>query len=114
MHLPISCYLSLRRFFATFIWWAHGANLDEVTRGQGRIIPSSQVQVVQNLEGGILAEINVLEGAVAEKGQVLLRIDNVAAASSLRELRTKYLSLLSGVTRLEAEARGYDEIVFPG
>lgn len=100
-------------FFATFIWWAHGANLDEVTRGQGRIIPSSQVQVVQNLEGGILAEINVLEGAVAEKGQVLLRIDNVAAASSLRELRTKYLSLLSGVTRLEAEARGYDEIVFP-
>jgi adhesin transport system membrane fusion protein len=100
-------------FFGTFLWWSHGAMLDEVTRGAGRVIPSSQVQVVQNLEGGILAEINVLEGAVAEKGQVLLRIDNVAAASSLRELRTKFLGMQAALSRLEAEAEGAEAIDFP-
>ena len=100
-------------FFASFIWWSHGAVLDEVTRGEGRVIPSSQMQVVQNLEGGILAEINVLEGSVAEKNQVLLRIDNVAAASSLRELNARYLSLLAETTRLHAEANGESEFTFP-
>ncbi|MDA0664668.1 MAG: HlyD family type I secretion periplasmic adaptor subunit, partial [Proteobacteria bacterium] len=50
-------------FFASFLWWSHGAVLDEVTRGEGRVIPSSQMQVVQNLEGGILAEISILEGS---------------------------------------------------
>ena len=100
-------------FFASFLWWSHGAVLDEVTRGEGRVIPSSQMQVVQNLEGGLLAEISILEGSVAEKGQVLLRIDNVAAASSLRELRAKYLSLLAETTRLHAEASGEPEFTFP-
>ena len=74
-------------FFAIFFAWASWAELDEVTRGDGRVIPSSQVQVVQNLEGGILAAITVREGAVVEQGQVLLRIDNVKAASDLRENR---------------------------
>ena len=51
-------------FVITFILWAKDAKLDEVTRGEGRVISSSQVQIVQNLEGGILARINVKEGSV--------------------------------------------------
>ena len=100
-------------FLVTFVLWARNARLDEVTRGEGRVIPSSRIQVVQNLEGGILAKIHVNEGAVVEIGQVLLRIDNVAAASSLRESRLKYLALTAAVARLEAEAAGRDGIEFP-
>jgi adhesin transport system membrane fusion protein len=100
-------------FFAIFYLWARQADIDEVTRGEGQVIPSGQVQVVQNLEGGIVAAINVHEGALVEKGQVLLRIDNVTAASDLKESRARELSLAALVARLEAETTGKDSIVFP-
>lgn len=90
-------------FFGVFFAWASWAELDEVTRGEGKVIPSSQVQVVQNLEGGIVAEILVREGAIVEAGQVLLRIADVRAASNLRESRTRYLALLGALGRLRAE-----------
>jgi adhesin transport system membrane fusion protein len=90
-------------FLVTALAWASWARLDEVTRGEGKVIPSSQVQVVQNLEGGIVAEILVREGAVVERGQVLVRIDDVLAASHLRESRTRYLALLGALGRLRAE-----------
>ena len=90
-------------FFGIFFAWASWAKLDEVTRGDGKVIPSSQVQVVQNLEGGIVAEIPVREGDVVEPGEVLLRIDNVRAASDLRENRQRHLALLGALARLRAE-----------
>jgi len=90
-------------FFGAFFAWASWAKLDEVTRGQGRIIPSSQIQVVQNLEGGIVAENLVREGEIVERGQVLVRIENVRAASSLRESRKRELALLGQLARLRAE-----------
>jgi adhesin transport system membrane fusion protein len=90
-------------FFLLFLTWAHFATLDEVTRGDGRVIPSSQVQVVQNLEGGIVADIMMREGAIVEKGEVLLRIENVRAASELRGGRQRYLNLLASIARLQAE-----------
>jgi len=93
-------------FFGVFLAWASWAELDEVTRGDGKVIPSSQVQVVQNLEGGIVAAIPVREGAVVEEGHVLLRIDNVRAASDLRESRQRYLALLGALGRLRAEVDG--------
>ena len=71
-------------FFVLFVTWASFATLDEVTRGEGRFIPSSQVQVVQNLEGGIVSELLVREAQIVEAGEILLRIDNVKAASDLR------------------------------
>ncbi len=89
-----------------FLVWSNWAVLDEVTRGDGRVIPSSQIQVIQNLEGGILAEVLTSEGSIVEKGQVLMRIDNTVAESRLRELRQRYLSLLATVARLEAEVNG--------
>lgn len=99
-------------FFIVFYLWARSAELDEVTRGDGQVIPSGQVQVVQNLEGGIVAAINVREGQLVEKGQVLLKIDNVTAASDLREGRARELALSGLVSRLEAEVGGKNKIEF--
>jgi membrane fusion protein, adhesin transport system len=90
-------------FFTAFFAWASWAELDEVTRGEGRVMPSRHVQVVQNLEGGIVAEIPVREGDIVERGQILVRIDDVRAASSLRETRTRHLALLGALGRLRAE-----------
>jgi adhesin transport system membrane fusion protein len=99
-------------FFLTFLAWASWAKLDEVTRGEGKVIPSRQVQVVQNLEGGIVAEIAVREGAIVESGEVLVRIDDIRAASSLRESRARHLALLGALSRLRAEV-DETELVFP-
>jgi adhesin transport system membrane fusion protein len=101
---------------ASFLVWADQAVLDEVTRGEGRVIPSSQVQVIQNLEGGILAEILTSEGQIVDKGQVLMRIDNTVAESRLRELKQRYYAGLATVARLEAEIAGVQDpaqIKFP-
>ena len=100
-------------FVVVFVVWAQLAVLDEVTRGEAKIIPSSRVQVVQNLEGGIVIEILVREGSIVEKGDILLRIDNVTAASTYRENRRRYLNLLASVARLESEISGREEILFP-
>lgn len=85
--------------------WAALSKVDEVTHAEGQIIPSSQVQVVQNLEGGIVQEILVKEGDVVDKDQVLLRIDPTRFASSYQEGRLKYLALLAQVARLTAETQ---------
>jgi len=95
-------------FIATALIWASIASLDEVTRGQGKIIPSSHIQVIQNLEGGILAEMLVREGQLVEKGQVLLRLDDVRFASSFNETQLKYYELLATVARLRAEVDGIE------
>jgi membrane fusion protein, adhesin transport system len=105
--------VAITAFFVLFFAWASWATLDEVTRGEGRVIPSSQVQVVQNLEGGIVSEIPVREGEVVEEGQVLLRIDNVEAASDLRENRKRYLALLGALARLRAEVEEGDVTFAP-
>ncbi|OQW95364.1 MAG: hemolysin secretion protein D [Beggiatoa sp. IS2] len=86
--------------------WAHYSTLDEVTRGVGKVIPSSHVQIVQNLEGGIVAEILVKEGDVVKPGQILLRIDDTRFASSYRENQSKSTALQAKIARLSAEAQG--------
>lgn len=99
-------------FFVVFLAWASWASLEEVTRGAGRVIPSRQVQVVQHLEGGIVSDILVSEGDTVEEGQVLMRIDNIRAASDYREKRARYLGVLAAIARLEAEI-GETAIEFP-
>jgi adhesin transport system membrane fusion protein len=88
--------------------WAHYAVLDEVTRGEGRVVPSSKVQVIQNLEGGILAEILVREGDIVQADDILVRIDNSAAQANFRDLQSQYYSLQATVERLDAEQQGRD------
>jgi membrane fusion protein, adhesin transport system len=98
--------LVIAAFFVVAFAWASHASLDEVTRAEGRVIPSSHIQVVQNLEGGIVADILVREGEIVERGQVLLRINDVRAASELRETRKRYLALRGAQARLQAEVEG--------
>lgn len=97
---------SVLLFFALAGVWASRAELDEVTRGVGKVIPSRQVQVIQNLEGGIVGELLVHEGDIVDKGQVLIKIDDVRFSSSFRESRLRYLALAAKAARLRAEALG--------
>ncbi|NTV09459.1 MAG: HlyD family type I secretion periplasmic adaptor subunit [Zoogloea sp.] len=86
--------------------WAAFAELDEVTKGEGKVIPSRQVQIMQSLDGGIVSEILVREGEAVKKGQLLLKVDPTRFVSSLRENRSQYLSLQARAARLEALATG--------
>ena len=99
-----SSLLLLIVFLVVAIVWASSAELDEVTRGEGAVVPSSREQVIQSLEGGILAELAVREGDVVEKGQVLLRIDDTRSGASLREGQVKSHGLRAEIARLQAEA----------
>lgn len=84
--------------------WAYFASIDEVVRGEGKVVPSQQVQIVQSLDGGIVEEILIRTGDQVEKGQVLLRIDPTRYSSSLGENHAEYLALLAKAARLEAIA----------
>jgi adhesin transport system membrane fusion protein len=82
--------------------WAAFAQLDEVARGEGKVIPSSQLQIIQSFDGGVVQEVLVREGQVVEKGDLLLRIDPTRFISTFRENRAEYLSLQARAARLHA------------
>lgn len=90
-------------FLASFLLWATLAEIDEVTRGNGKVIPSQQIQVVQNLEGGILDKLLVHVGEIVEKGQLLLEIDKTRFSAPYQESRVSYLALKAQIARLDAE-----------
>jgi adhesin transport system membrane fusion protein len=91
--------------------WAKFAVLQEVTTGEGKAIPSSKVQVIQNLEGGIVSEILVREGQIVEKGDTLLRLDDTRYLSNRGESEADRYTLMAQVDRLEAEATGKPFVV---
>ncbi len=86
--------------------WAALAPVDEVTRGDARVIPSRQLQVVQSLDGGVVAEILVREGQLVEAGQLLLRVDETRAGAGVRESAAQGFSLRARAARLRALAEG--------
>jgi len=91
---------------ALLVLWAALAKVDEVTRGEARVIPSRQLQVLQSLDGGVVAEIAVQEGQVVEAGQLLLRIEEVRATAGMRESAATGISLRARAARLRALAEG--------
>ncbi|QQO20292.1 HlyD family type I secretion periplasmic adaptor subunit [Bradyrhizobium diazoefficiens] len=99
--------------FVTFLVWAHFAVLEEVKRGNGKVVPSRQIQVVQSLEGGIVGDLLVQEGSVVKQGQSLMRIDDTKFASEFGEIRERRAAMAARVARLTAEANGRTEIAFP-
>jgi len=101
--LPHVLLAVIGTFFLVAAVWANYATLDEVTRGDGKVVTSSQLQVVQNMEGGIISEILVKEGALVEKDQILMRIDDTRFSSAFREGHKGSLALKAKVARLEAE-----------
>jgi adhesin transport system membrane fusion protein len=92
--------------------WAKFAKVEEITQGQGKVIPVSREQIIQSLEGGILADMHVREGDVVEKGQLLLNIDPKRADSNYAEGLSKLIGLQGKVARLKAEAF-HTALVFP-
>lgn len=93
-------------FLAAFFIWAYFAEIDEITVGEGKVIPSSQIQVIQNLEGGIVSEIPVKVGDLVHRDQIIMRLDRTRFTSSLGETQAKHDALLAKVARLEAESTG--------
>ncbi len=91
-------------FIVLFLAWARFATLEEVTHAEARVVPSSKIQVVQNLEGGIMSELLVRDGQIVQKGDVLLRIANTGAQSQYSDSRTQYLTLQAMNARLTAES----------
>lgn len=92
---------------ALFLLWACFATLEEVARGDGKVIPSSEVQVIQSLEGGIVDEFLVKQGDTVKEGQVILRMRNVQAKADLSASNQKYYGILAATIRLQAEAEGH-------
>jgi adhesin transport system membrane fusion protein len=86
--------------------WATLASVDEVTRGDGKVVPSRQLQVLQALDGGVVSEILVQEGQVVEEGQMLLKIDETRATSGVRESAAQSIALRARQARLRALAEG--------
>ncbi len=114
--LPLSKHLlliTITSFFIIFVVWANLANLDEVARGQGKVIPSSEVQALQSLESGIVEEFLVKEGQEVAAGEVLVRLSDIEASSDLGANKARYLGLLASISRLQAEAEGHDTLDFP-
>ena len=88
------------------IVWAYFAEIDEVAKGDGKVIPSQQLQVLQSYDGGIVQNILVTEGETVEAGQVLLRVDPTRFLSSLEENTTQFAALAAKVQRLSALTQG--------
>ncbi len=105
--------LSIVGLLFVFLIWAHFAVLDEVKRGNGKVVPSRQTQVVQSLEGGIISELLVQEGAIVKKDQPLARIEDTNFAAQFGEIRERRSAMAARVTRLEAGAMGKTGIEFP-
>lgn len=99
-------------FLVVFVIWAYNSNIEEVTRGQGSIIPSSREQVIQSLDPGILTQMLVEEGEIVKKGQILLKLDDTRSSAVLRESEAKVDNLEAVRARLRAEAHGV-ALTFP-
>lgn len=89
------------------IWlivWSSYAELDKIIRGEGKVVPSSQIQIIQNLEGGIVEELYIRSGDKVKKGEILIKLDNTQFASSFGESELKEAELTAKAQRLTAEA----------
>ena len=95
-----------------FVIWAYNSPVEEVTRGNGNIIPSSREQVIQSLDPGIVTEIIVKEGDMVEKDQILIKLDDTRSSAVLRESEAKVANLEATIARLKAEAYG-TKLSFP-
>lgn len=102
----------LATFFLVAFLWAYFAELDEVANGSGRVVPTSREQMIQSLEGGILAKLHVKQDALVEPGQILAQLDPTLAGSTVEESAAKYRAALAASARLRAEVN-QTAIAFP-
>ncbi|MCJ8329610.1 MAG: HlyD family type I secretion periplasmic adaptor subunit [Lentisphaeria bacterium] len=95
-------------FSLILVTWSNWATVEQVTRGEATVVTSSHIQTIQNLEGGILSKMNVREGDIVEKGEVLLTIENSSFKASLLEKRSRSFALEVSLARLKAEVNDTD------
>ncbi len=103
----------LALMLGAFLVWAWMFELVEVSSGQGKVVPSSREQVIQSLEGGLLATLEVREGDVVDAGQMLAQLDPTRSASNVEEAAARYHAALAQSARLRAEIEDADAVVFP-
>ncbi len=96
-------FLVITVFFSGSIFWAYWAEIDELARGEGKVIPSAKIQTVQSLDGGIISEILVKEGNFIKRDQPLMKIDTTRFKASLDENKNALEDLLASEVRLKAE-----------
>ncbi|WP_257275921.1 MULTISPECIES: HlyD family type I secretion periplasmic adaptor subunit [unclassified Endozoicomonas] len=109
MRTPSAARVTLWILFAMVLFlllWAYFANINEIVRGQGKAIPISRTQVIQNLEGGTIKAIHVREGQSVMQGELLMELDPTVASGSLTQSVVETSSLLAEETRLAAEVAG--------
>ena len=87
----------------SFFLWAAWAEIDQITRAMGKVIPVDKVQVIQTADGGVVEEMRVREGDTVQKGQLLVRIDRVKVQAAVEESRAKVAAFRTIMTRIEAE-----------
>ena len=100
--------LAVASLVVAFFVWAGTSEIEEITHGNGQVVPTQEIQVVQSLEGGILTELLVGEGEKVEKDQILMKVNDVAVASEERGTEARTLALKAKKARLDAEAAGKD------
>ncbi len=96
-----------------FMTWAYYAEIDQITRAQGQIIPSSRTQIIQAPDGGVIEKLLVREGAEVDRGELLVRFDRTKAEASYREAEFKVAGLSATVARLRSEVFGGEPIFKP-
>ncbi len=94
---------------AIFLIWAAVSKVEVITHGQGQVVPTQEIQVVQSLEGGIVSELLAKEGEQVKKGQILMRLSDTQFSSEEKGTEAKFSSLAAQKARLEAEAKGQEE-----
>ncbi len=105
----IWCFLLL---IIVLLIWSYFASIVEVSKGTGKVVPTSREQLIQSLEGGILSELYVREGDIVEKGQILAQLDLTKTEATVEESAARYRALLANITRLESEVNE-TELTFP-
>lgn len=110
---PRTYFMGLIGCLALLILWAGIAQIDQVVRVEGKVIPAGRSQQIQHLEGGLIASIDTSEGAAVKRGDLLLTIDDTMAGASLSESTVKLNSQRTKVVRLEAETQGKNVLVLP-
>lgn len=113
MEAPRTFLIAVLALMAALAVWAGLAEVDQVVRVEGRIVPAGRAQQIQHLEGGIVASINTSEGATVKRGDLLLAIDATSVGATLSETEVKLTGQRIRAARLEAEARGQAAIALP-
>lgn len=106
-------YYSVLVLFILAITWAYFSQVDEITRGEGKVIPSSHVKIIQSLDGGIISKFYVKDGDLVKKGQVLIKLDDTRFGSDYSQNYAQLITLIAEIARLKAQINNATQIDFP-